>query len=427
MIKRVIIIVFLFLFGCSAPKKEISSKKIIIWHWMTDRQGAFEELANKYKDLTGIEVEFKLFFPPDIYSQKVIAAARAGTLPDIFGVLGEKKMFASFIKAGYILNLAPFIKDWQERFIQQTLQVNTFKKGNIYGVEPGIYGIPIDSMNIQFLYNKRLFKKAGLNPNRPPKDFKEFIKYAKILKEKLRVNGFVCGWGEVWLIYCLVTEFAINIMGKDKFFDTLRGKVPYTDPEWIKVFSLFKEMRDAQILAPNIVTMINKEAEESFALGKAGFSFNGSWCINVYKKLNPDLEYGVFPLPTVSDKKSVKIWGGAGSSFVVNANSKNKTEAIKFLKWLTEPEQQKFLMEKTLNLPAVKIPLEEVSPILKEFLDDTGNLTHPNVWPLQEDSRVVEVINRGVQQIIMGLKTPEQVALEVQKAKERVLLTKRSQ
>jgi len=427
MIKRVIIIVFLFLFGCSAPKKEISSKKIIIWHWMTDRQGAFEELANKYKDLTGIEVEFKLFFPPDIYSQKVIAAARAGTLPDIFGVLGEKKMFASFIKAGYILNLAPFIKDWQERFIQQTLQVNTFKKGNIYGVEPGIYGIPIDSMNIQFLYNKRLFKKAGLNPNRPPKDFKEFIKYAKILKEKLRVNGFVCGWGEVWLIYCLVTEFAINIMGKDKFFDTLRGKVPYTDPEWIKVFSLFKEMRDAQILAPNIVTMINKEAEESFALGKAGFSFNGSWCINVYKKLNPDLEYGVFPLPAVSDKKGVKIWGGAGSSFVVNANSKNKTEAIKFLKWLTEPEQQKFLMEKTLNLPAVKIPLEEVSPILKEFLDDTGNLTHPNVWPLQEDSRVVEVINRGVQQIIMGLKTPEQVALEVQKAKERVLLTKRSQ
>ena len=424
--KSIIVFIFLSLFGCSAPKKEISAKKIIIWHWMTDRQGAFEELANKYKDLTGIEVEFKLFFPPDIYSQKVIAAARAGTLPDIFGVLGEKKMFASFIKAGYILNLAPFIKDWQERFIQQALQVNTFKKDNIYGVEPGIYGIPIDSMNIQFLYNKRLFKKAGLNPNRPPKDFKEFIKYAKILKEKLRVNGFVCGWGEVWLIYCLVTEFAINIMGKDKFFDTLRGKVPYTDPDWIKVFSLFKEMRDAQILAPNIVTMINKEAEESFALEKAGFSFNGSWCINVYKKLNPDLEYGVFPLPTVSDKKSVRIWGGAGSSFVVNANSKNKTEAIKFLKWLTEPEQQKFLMEKTLNLPAVKIPLEEVSPILKEFLDDTGNLTHPNVWPLQEDSRVVEVINRGVQQIIMGLKSPEQVALEVQKAKERVLLTKKS-
>ncbi len=422
--EKIFILILFLVCSCSVPPKE-TSQKITIWHWMTDRQQVFQELAARYEKLTGVKVEFKLIFPPDIYSQKIIAAARAGTLPDIFGVLGEKKLFASFIKAGYVLNLTSFIEDWKDKFLKEALEVNVFKEGNVYGVPPGTYGIPIDSMNIQFLYNKSLFKKAGLDPKKPPRDFKEFIEYAKLLKKKLGVNGFVCGWGEVWLIYCLVTEFAINIMGKNKFFDTLKGKVPYTDPDWIKVFSLFKEMRDAQILAPNIVTTINKEAEESFALGKAAFSFNGSWCVNVYKKLNPELKYGVFPLPNVSGK-AIKIWGGAGSSFMVNAKSKNKFQAINFLKWLTEPEQQKFLMERTSNLPAIKLSLEEVGSALKDFLDDAEILTHPNIWPLQEDSRVVEVINRGIQQIIMGLKTPEQVAKEVQQAKERELSVRKS-
>jgi len=409
--------------GCT-PQKKPQDKKIVIWHWMTDRQDAFNQLASRYEAKEGIEVEFKLFFPPDIYSQKVIAAARAGNLPDIFGILGEKKTLGSFVNAGYILNLNSYMEanqgKWQESFYPQTLEVVIFREANSYGVVPGIYGVPIDTTVMQFIYNKSLFKEAGLNPDIYPETVEEFLDFAQRAKNKLGVDGFVCGWGEGWLLNALATEWAINIMGESKFIKTIEGEFPYTDKEWIKVFSLFAKLRESGILASNIATMINKESEDAFSKGKAIFSFNGSWAVNVYKQLSPNLEYGFFALPKASDKFPIKVWGGAGSSFMVNAHSPQKEEAVKFLQWITSSEQQEFLIKETNNLAAIKISEEILPDILRTLIDDLDTLTHPNIWPQNEDSRVIEVMNRGLQQIVMGIKSPEVVAQEIQKTKERI-------
>ena len=59
--------------------------------------------------------------------------------------------------------------------------------------------------------------------------------------------------------------------------------------------------------------------------------------------------------------------------------------------------------------------------MLKSLLDDLDILTHPNIWPKNEDSRVLEVMNMGLQQIVMGVKSPREVAQDIQKIKERVL------
>jgi len=416
------LVFILSLIGCSSPKQP--QNKITVWHWMNDRDSAFGERAEIYKNETGIEVDFKLFSPPDIYSQKVIAAARAGRLPDIFGILGEKKTLASFIKAGYVLDLTPYMKEdrkaWENSFYPQALDITSFDKNNPYTVDKGIYGAPIDITVMEFLYNKSLFEKAGLDPQKPPATLDEFLDMAKKVKNSLDVDGFICGWGEGWLLNALAVEWAINVMGEKKFFDTLKGDVPYTDKQWIEVFSSFTRIKKSGILASNITTMINKEAEDSFSNSQAAFSFNGSWAINVYKQLNPDLEYAFFPLPKISSSP-VKIWGGAGSSFMVNAKSENKKKAVDFLKWLTAKGQQEFLAVKTNNLPSIKNCDDKLSPILKDLTDDLNILTHPNTWPYNEDSRVTEVIIKSLQQIIMELKTPEEAAAEIQQVKDRVM------
>ena len=409
--------------GCaSSPKPK--TNKIVIWHWMVDRQNAFKELAKEYESQTGTKVEFKLFFPPDIYSQKVIAAARANRLPDIFGILGEKKALASFINSGHILNMTPFMKanggKWKNSFNPQTLRVDIFPDNNIYGVPAGIYGVPIDTTVLNFVYNRSLFKKAGLNPDNPPQTLDEFINDAKIVKDKLGVDGFVCGWGEGWLLNALATEFAINLMGENKFLRTIKGEVPYTDKDWVKVFSFFSRLKDSGILASDIAIMTNKEAEDAFSRNKAVFSFNGTWAVNVYRQINPELDYAFFPLPKVSDKFPVKVWGGAGSSFMVNAKSPRKDKAVSFLKWLTAKKQQIFLINKTRNLPAIKGCNEYLPGVLVSTTKVFDSLTHPNVWPQNEDSQVIEVINRDLQQIIMGIKNPMDAAEDIQKTKKRI-------
>ncbi len=417
--------------GCGT--KETASKvtntlTLNVWHWMTDRQPAFFELAKRYEALTGVKVNFELYAPSDAYSQKVRAAAQGATLPDIFGILGEKRDFASFIKAGHILDLTPYMDEeqgkWRNSFFAKALAVNEFTEGNSYGVKMGVYGAPIDVMTIQMVYNKDLFKELGLDPQNPPATLEEFLAIGAKIK-KANMQGLVSGWGEMWMIDCLANNYAFNIMGKDKILATISGESSYNDPDWIKVFNIFKEMRDSGVLASGIVTMVNKTAEQLFANGKAVFAFNGSWCVNVYKGMNPDLNYAAMLPPKASDKYPMSIWGGAGSSFIVNARSKNKEEAVKFLRWLTEKQQQSYLAESTMNLPANKESLQNIPDILSQFAYPMELTTHPSVWGISEFPAVIEAFDKGIQSIIIKEKTPEQAAADVQKIKERELAKKK--
>lgn len=415
--------------GCAPQEKaKGASGTLTVWHWMTDREPAFKELARKYEGLTGVKVNFELYAPSEAYSQKIRAAAQGQNLPDVFGILGEKRDFASFVKAGHVLDLTPYMDagfgKWKNSFFPKALAVNEFIEGNSYGVKTGIYGVPIDVMTIQMLYNKDLFKQLGLNPNRPPQTFAEFIDIGKKIKDA-KMQGLVSGWGEVWMVDCLANNYAFNIMGKDKVLATIRGEVPYTDPDWVKVLALFKDMQDSGVLASGLVTMVNKTAEQLFANGKAVFAFNGSWCVNVYKGMNPGLNYGAMLPPKASEKYPMSIWGGAGSSFMINANSKNKEEAVKFMQWLTDKDQQVYLAEATNNLPANKDSIKKIPEILSQFASVMDLTTHPNVWGVSEFSAVIEAFDKGIQSIVIGEKTPEQVASEVQKIKERELAKKR--
>lgn len=426
-----IAIAIFFFSGCSSKNASSPSKvSISVWHWMTDREPAFNELAKRYEAKTGIKVTFDLYAPSDAYTQKVRAAAQGENLPDVFGILAEKRDFASFIKAGHILDLTSYMNadgaKWKNSFFSKALAVNEFNENNIYGVNSGIYGVAIDIMTIQMLYNKSLFKELGFDPEKPPVTFEEFISMGKKIKEK-NLQGLVSGWAEVWMIDCLANDYAFNIMGKDKVLATIKGDVPYTDPDWIKVFDLFRQMQDSGVLSGGVVAMVNKTAEQLFSNNKAVFAFNGSWCVNVYKSMNPQLDYGVMLPPKVSDKYPISIWGGAGSSFMINARSPRKEEVVKFLQWLTDKDQQAYLAEATQNLPSNKESLSKISTILSEFANDMDITTHPNLWGVSEFPAVIEALDKGIQLIIMGKKTPEQLALDVQKIKERELNKRKPQ
>jgi ABC-type glycerol-3-phosphate transport system substrate-binding protein len=182
---------------------------------------------------------------------------------------------------------------------------------------------------------------------------------------------------------------------------------------------VFEKLSKNEAFLEGTVTKVNKYAEQDFALERAAFAFNGSWCVNVYNEINPNLEYGVMPPPPVSTKFPLKIWGGAGSSFVVNKASPNKEKAIAFLKWLTAKEQQVFLAKETKNLPANREAVSDITPILSEFAKAMDDSTHPNIWEQNEDALVTEAFHKGVQSIMIGEKTPEQVAQDLQAVKAR--------
>ncbi len=408
--------------GCGRKAGPVKGE-VLLWHWLTDRDDALHTLAETYQKETGVKIRLELYAPSDAYASKVRASAQTHTLPDIYSVLGESRDLASFINAGHVLNVQPALdangSAWRKQFFPKALATTTMLADNQYKAPPGIYGVPVDVTNIQMLYNKDLFQKAELDPEKPPQTWNEFLAAWKKLKAA-GVPGLVSGWGETWMIDCFASNYAFNILGEQKVLDTYRGKVSYTDPQWIEVLSLFDTLRKEGILVPGVVTMINKQAEQAFSTGKAAFAFNGSWCVNVYHGMNPELQFAAMLPPRVTNKHPMRIWGGAGSSFMVNANSQNKDEALAFLKWLTQPPQQAMFSKETLNLPANRTSVRELPAELSSFASKMDMTTHPSQWPVVEKPTVVEAFDKGIQSILIGEKTPAQVAAEVQKIKDQL-------
>lgn len=404
--------------GCG-PKQEKVKADVTIWHWMTDRQEAFEALANQYYEETGVKVAFETYAPTDAYKNKISASATANLLPDVFNPIADKKETASYINAGFIADLTEDMnKDgWKESFFEKALTQNTFEEGNEWGVKPGIYAVPLDVNSLMIYYNKDLFAQAGLDPENPPKTWPEFIEAGKKLRAE-NIQPFTSGFGEGWLIGAFAQSYQWNLFGKQGVLDTIEGKIPYTDPRWVRIFQLFEEMRENKIFASGIVTMVNKDAERSFATGKAAMAFNGSWGVNVYQSMNPNLNYGVMPPPALPEAQyPLLMFGGEGSSLFVNAQSPNKQKAIDFLKWMTQVEPQVFLANETLNIPSNKNAATDLNPILRVFSENIVNTFEP--LPKIESWQVSNFININLQSVIIGERTPEAAAAEVQAEKVR--------
>ncbi|NLE64318.1 MAG: extracellular solute-binding protein [Elusimicrobia bacterium] len=414
------VVLFLAIFGCGRVDRH--SETVELWHWMTDRDETLQKLARQYEQETGVRVHVELFAPSDAYSNKIIAAAQANVLPDIFGLLDKKPIVASFIKAGFVEDLTPaFEADggaWQAELFPPAVDTNRFLPGNVEGVKPGIYGVPIDLTNIQLVFNRTLLKKAGIAE--PAKTLDGFLEQVATLR-RVGVTPFVSGFGEIWLVDCFASNYAFNILGEEKVMRTFQGEVPYTDSGWIEVLRVFDRLARAGAFMEGIVTKGNKYAEQDFALERAAFAFNGSWCVNVYHDMNPALDYGVTTLPAADPLLPMRSWGGAGSSFVVSAHGPNKEKAIAFLHWITRRDQQIVLTHETYNLPSNREAVVALPEVLGGFLRTMAHTTHPMIWSHSEDPVVVEALDKGIQAIIIGDATPEEIAARVQKVKEQQL------
>jgi ABC-type glycerol-3-phosphate transport system substrate-binding protein len=104
---------------------------------------------------------------------------------------------------------------------------------------------------------------------------------------------------------------------------------------------------------------------------------------------------------------------------MVNQRSNNKEEAVKFLKWITEKQQQVYLAEETNNLPSNKESLSAIAPSLRQFADDMDKTVHPSLLPGAEHPLVIEAFDKGIQSIIIGENSPREIAERVQAVKDR--------
>ncbi|AVO46492.1 sn-glycerol-3-phosphate ABC transporter substrate-binding protein UgpB [Phreatobacter cathodiphilus] len=175
------------------------------WHAMT---GANNEVVNKLaQDFNASQREFRVVPTykgsyPDTMNAG-IAAFRAGNAPHILQVfeVGTATMMAA---RGAIKPVFQLMAEANEPFVPSAYLPAV---AGYYSTSRGeMLSFPFNSSSSVMWYNKDAFRRAGLNPDQPPKTWPEVFEAAK----KLRAAGYdKCGFSSAWITWLNLEQFSL--------------------------------------------------------------------------------------------------------------------------------------------------------------------------------------------------------------------------
>jgi ABC-type glycerol-3-phosphate transport system substrate-binding protein len=402
--------------GCSSQnanknKDKDEDKKateIVFWHYLNDRDALLKEMAADFETETGIKVNVQLF-GGDGFKQKIIASAQTGSLPDLMTYSGGAGDLAQLVGTKDVMELGSELSDVFAKFPETIVKTYSFAEGNAQNVNDlGTYAVPMDANNMQYIYNKDLFAKAGITE--APQTWEQFIEAIDKLKAA-GITPLATGMGS-WVIEPIAHPLEFAYLGEENLLKVKQGEQPLVDSGYIKVLERFEELYKHGAFAEGIATMDLPAAEQMFVNNQVAMIFDGSWAIGVFNQMNPEFKnYDVFlPTKPADAQFDVKIPGGIGVPLVVSSKTKHKEETLQFIEFLIAKEQQQKYAEESFNLPSnleAAASEDEMSSALRNF---TLGMEHvyetPGVYP---DPNVNTVMQKGIQLIIIGEATPKEI------------------
>src|SRR6478672_9079537 len=174
------------------------------WHAMTG--GNNEVVVKLANDFNASQSEYKVVPTykgsyPDTMNAG-IAAFRANNAPHIMQVfeVGTATMMAA---TGAVKPVHVLMKEAGETF-DPKVYLPTIT--GYYSTTKGeMLSFPFNSSSSVMWYNKDAFRKAGLNPDQPPKTWPEVFDAAKKLKAAGHAN---CGFGNAWVTWVNLEQFS---------------------------------------------------------------------------------------------------------------------------------------------------------------------------------------------------------------------------
>lgn len=300
--------------------------------------------------------QIKPYFEQEYINTEVIVTPEGGTdqlaariaaddAPDIYiGVFGY--MPDKFQKMGKLVDV--------KQFGDSAETLNRINPVYINEVAGGVYYIPWNATTQLLIYNKDLFTEAGLDPEKPPKTWDEYLEYAEqINKLPARDNGDkVYGnvfWNEAlqwggWY-WTMMAQIYYNFNnGEYQLLNEYGTDIVFDKPE-AKMKEFFEFAKKAQEFAPSTM-------EKNFFTRSIGMwlQYGYGWKGNLQEAKDMPMEIGVdvgvapIPVPNEGDKSWSTLDGRSLMIFKTN-------QAQEKISW----EMIKYLMREDKNLEACKM------------------------------------------------------------------------
>lgn len=360
-------------FNCGGDKKQTAEGEveIVFWHsFISSTVPALNDLIEKFEEENpGIRINAQYVPSGDALIQKLITSIQSKTAPDISWLHAD--FLEDLVEADAIYKMDDFINGENgipEEDINDIYpalrQLSSWKKI--------LYSLPMEATNVALLYNKEMFRTAGLDPDQPPRTWEELKEFAlKLTLDKDNDGSFeqigffvpvypaagpLGGWME-WQFLPYLWQAGGYVINEEQ------TKVLYNSDAGVKALSLWQELYKKQKLHS-----FTSDFDVAFVSNRLAMAMDGPWNLPRYKDLLKNIDWAFAPLPA-GPEKNVTVVGGEYLS--IFKQSKHPDAAWTFIKWMIQPEVQAFWSMRSGYLPIRKAASEV--PEFKEYLKE-----HPN-------------------------------------------------
>lgn len=347
---------------------------LTVTHYMVEKPkvDTFKKLTDRFTELNpNITFDVQVM-PVDKYNDNIKMKVAASDVPDI--IFGRPQGMVDITKAGAFLDLT------NEPFIQK---VNKDYLPNV-SYDGKVYGLPTDLMTNAVIYNKDLFKKAGVEV---PKTYSELVKVAQTLQSK-DITPFAASWKD--------GASYMSFMWPDMWGNLLKDNPDYAGKMMAgeTTFAAIPGYKDFLNRVNTLSSFANKDAADIdydrslqyFAQGKAAMDIMGSFAIGTIRSYNPEGNFGVFMYPATDTPENNVMTYSTDDTWMIGAQSKNLDAAKKFLEFMASDEGAQIWADGVQTLSAISADIKPAKqdPISEEFqtIFKTGKVVNNQVKPL---------------------------------------------
>jgi multiple sugar transport system substrate-binding protein len=276
------------------------------------------------------EDKIELTVIPDLQVvTKLATAVQAGDVPDLMSF--DLIFMPDFMKAGFLVDLTDQLKsDPNQAKVAKAFQDLATYNGKLYGT-----GFLPDTSIL--LYNKGLFKKAGLDPEKPPTTIDQIHEYAK----KIHALG-----PDIYGYYlsgncggCNIFTQAPMMWGSGAHLLPKSGDDPVLEGPGVKeLLTTLHAMWTEGLIPQGAQGDTGANFQAIFQTGKVGMQGSGNFAIATLKASNPEIDFGIAFLPGLKDGQASSFVGG--DLIAIPKGVKHLDQAVAFVKWVLTDEAQ---------------------------------------------------------------------------------------
>ncbi|GAA1294565.1 sugar ABC transporter substrate-binding protein [Planotetraspora silvatica] len=269
------------------------------------------------------------------------------------------------------------------------------------------FGIPNYAEYVMVYYNKDAFKKQGIEV---PTTFDEFTAaldtFAKAGITPIATGGAEYPAQQIMYLLALSKADRAWVDG----FQQYKGKVDFHGPEFTYGAQTFADWVKKGYISKDSAGIKAEDMGVSFIGGKFPIMISGSWWYGRFQEQIKDFDWGSFLWPG-----GAMAPGSSGNLWVVPEKAKNKDLAYDFID-ITMNKDIQNLLGNSGGLPVAADPGAITDPKSKELVENFNKLSSQDglaFYPDWPAPGYYDVLVAGVQELINGSKTPEQVLDEI--------------